>query len=162
EAVRFPGSDGKLVDLRSSAEIQLPRDKDLLAQAPPQGGAFAALLVDYLRARFKEDYTGNKESDAPASAPPALLYEGEKVQPAWLFQFLLNPQPIRPRVAQYLRMPRFNMSEDEAKLLVNYFSALERQRNPGIGLTYPYVDILQREDDFWSKKTPEYVERLKK
>src|SRR5262249_48109884 len=79
----------------------------------------------------------------------------------WLFQFLLNPHPIRPMVNQYLRMPRFNMNEDEAKALVNYFAALEKLKNPAIGLTYPYVDVPQREDDYWARRTPDYVARLK-
>jgi hypothetical protein len=160
EALRFTNTDGKLVDLRSGSEILLPQP--LQAHASPQGGAFANLLVDYLRARFKEDYSGTKASYAVASAPPSLVYEGERAQPGWLFQFLLNPHPIRPMVTQYLRMPRFNMSEDEAKALVNYFAALEKLKNPAIGLTYPYVDIPQREDEFWARQAPAYVERLKK
>jgi hypothetical protein len=55
--------------------------------------------------------------------------EGRKVQPAWLHDFLLDPVPIRPAVV--LRMPKFNMSTDEASKLVDYFAAAD-------GAEYPY------------------------
>src|SRR5262249_19911418 len=58
------------------------------------------------------------------------------------------------------RMPRFNMSEDEARALVNYFAAGDRQKNPGIGLTYPYVNVRQREEGYLSQRSKRYVERL--
>jgi len=52
--------------------------------------------------------------------PPPLLGEGEKVQPEWLRDYLLQPKPIRP--ATVLRMPRFNMSPAEAAKLADYFA----------------------------------------
>ena len=39
-------------------------------------------------------------------------------------QVLLNPQPVRKMAV--LRMPKFNMSPDEARTLVDYFAAVER------------------------------------
>jgi hypothetical protein len=93
--------------------------------------------------------------------PPPLLREGEKVQPAWLFQFLRDPFEIRPLTV--LRMPRFNMSEDEAMDLVNYFAAVDRMTNPGIGLTYPYPGLIpQHQERFWDEQSEAYVAKLKK
>ena len=62
--------------------------------------------------------------------PPVLVHEGAKVQPEWLFRFLLDPTPIRP--AALLRMPRFNLSRSEAGKLADYFAAVA-------GAEYPYT-----------------------
>jgi hypothetical protein len=56
------------------------------------------------------------------------------------------------------------MSPDEARALVDYFAAVERLENPGLGLKYPYESIPQQEafdDAFWVKRNREYLERLK-
>ncbi|MBI1883591.1 MAG: c-type cytochrome [Chlamydiae bacterium] len=59
---------------------------------------------------------------------PNLTGEGAKVQPEWLFGFLKNPIAIRPWLA--VRMPRFNLSDEDATHLVNYFSALSDAKYP--------------------------------
>jgi hypothetical protein len=51
------------------------------------------------------------------------------VQPDWLHEFLLDPHMIRP--ATVLRMPKFNMTPEEATRLVDYFAAVD-------GAEYPY------------------------
>ena len=56
------------------------------------------------------------------------MNEGNKVQTQWLHDFLLNPYPIRPAVV--LRMPRFNMSSEEASQLANYFAAVDDAQYP--------------------------------
>ena len=48
---------------------------------------------------------------------PPLIREGERVQPKWLYQFLLNPGVVRPDDYMILRMPKFNMSPDDAMAL---------------------------------------------
>ncbi len=70
-----------------------------------------------------------KPEEAWGWLPPPLVGEGKKVQSEWLYEFLLDPYPIRPAVV--LRMPKFNMSPDEASSLVNYFAAVD-------GADYPY------------------------
>ena len=69
-----------------------------------------------------------KDSDVWAWLPPPLIHEGQKVQSNWLHDFLLNPYPIRPAVV--LRMPKFNMSSEEASKLVNYFAAMDEAEYP--------------------------------
>jgi cbb3-type cytochrome oxidase cytochrome c subunit len=53
--------------------------------------------------------------------PPILNYEGIKVQPNWLFQFLKSPYLIRPLTKA--TMPTFNLTEGEIVDLVGFFLA---------------------------------------
>src|SRR5207253_9461257 len=124
------------------------------------GGDFGNRLAKYLQARDPQTYAQQNENKSFAAGPPSLLHEGEKVQPVWLFQFLTNPIKIRPLAV--LRMPRFNMGTDDAQALVNYFAASNKTTNPGIGLTYPYLSVPEREDLYLAAKAAEYVARLKK
>lgn len=96
---------------------------------PPVGGEFARLLHPVALALELKNNPNAKGSDAWGFVPPPLLGEGEKVQTQWLHDFLLDPYPIRPSVI--LRMPRFNMSSEEASDLANYFAAVD-------GAPYPY------------------------
>ena len=68
--------------------------------------------------------------------PPPLVGEGNKVQTDWLHSFLLEPFKIRPAV--FMRMPKFNMSPQEATDLVNYFAAKDNATYP-----YEYSDATQ-------------------
>jgi mono/diheme cytochrome c family protein len=61
--------------------------------------------------------------------PPILNYEGIKVQPNWLFQFLKSPYLIRPLTKA--TMPTFNLTEDELVSLVQFFQARDEiNHNP--------------------------------
>jgi cytochrome c2 len=66
-------------------------------------------------------------------APPILYGEGAKVQSDWLFNFLKSPVPIRPWLK--LRMPTFNLSDEDTNVLVDYFTARARKDIP-----FVYVD----------------------
>ena len=85
--------------------------------------------------------------------PPPLIREGERVQPKWLYQFLLDPGTVRPPDSMRLRMPKFNMSGEEAMALVNYFGAADKLSNPGAGLTYPYLTVPQTEESTGAIRT---------
>lgn len=166
EAVRFPdtseGKDQKL-DIRANSEIYVPRQA-VAQQSTAYGGAFADLLVSYLIRLNPTNYPKDNKSPpdslyARIASPPSLLREGERTQQDWLFRFLQQPFEIRP--AAVLRMPRFNLSEDDATALVNYFAAVDRLGNPATGLNYPYFPLPQVEGDFLPTKSAEYVQRLK-
>jgi cbb3-type cytochrome oxidase cytochrome c subunit len=124
--------------------------------------------MPYLAKRDPKKYPvdpDGESAEARAALPPSLIGQGERTQTEWLYQFLLNPTKVRKLAI--LQMPKFNMSKDEARELVNYFAAVTRQVNPGIGLSYPLESIPQRDDidrpdGYWAKKTAEYVARLKK
>jgi len=181
DALRFYTEDRKIDDVPSFAYLSLPVE-DMIDPAPEvaeskealqrylaergqYGGAFADLLVYYLHKLNKKDYPRGPDGDSAQArlrVPPLLIGQGEKTQPEWLYEFLLNPYPVRKMTI--LRMPRFNMSKDEAQAIVDYFSAVERMSNPGIGLTYPYEMIKQQDpasDEHWRAKTAMHVATLK-
>ena len=96
-------------------------------QWPAVGGHLARYLHPVV---LKQSPDPNvKPSDAWGWVPPPLVNEGIKVQTEWLHEFLLDPYPIRPAVV--LRMPKFNLSSDEASRLVDYFAATD-------GAEFPY------------------------
>ncbi len=157
EALRFTNGQKEIRDIPAGAYVGISTEALLAPPSEPYGGTFVELLVSYLKQRDRQLY--NEDKTARAALPPPLLREGEKTQPGWLFQFLRNPQIIRPLTV--LRMPRFNMSDDEAMALVNYFEAADRMNNPGETLNYPYLAIPQRDDAYWQARSTEYVARLK-
>lgn len=156
EAMRFTNKAGLTQELlaKDSAWLYPP---DVVSRADPYGGDFADLLTEseYLN---RLPWSADTDPKARDRLPPPLIRQGERVQPNWLYQFLLNPYPIRPHVA--LRMPRFNMSGDEARAIVNYFAAADRLTNPGAGDLRSYVDLPQRDREFWRRKTEAYVKSL--
>jgi mono/diheme cytochrome c family protein len=168
EALRFSKTSAdhkKEVKDIPAAEFVPLSTKDLVApRTEPFGGEFANLVVRsrYLTQRDPQSFPMQPNGESPESRkalPPPLLREGEKTQPGWLAQFLRNPTKIRP--VTILRMPRFNMSEEEAMELVNYFAAADRIHNPGVGLTYPYLPPPeQREEEFWHRESEMYLGRL--
>jgi mono/diheme cytochrome c family protein len=93
------------------------------------GGEFARLLHPLALEMGQRDNPNVKPTDVWGWVPPPLVREGQKVQTGWLHDFLLNPYPIRP--AAVLRMPRFNLSSDEAEKIVHYFATADN-------VDYPY------------------------
>lgn len=71
--------------------------------------------------------------DNPNMAPPVLNGEGSKVQSEWLYNFLKRPVTLRPWLQ--VRMPTFDLSDEETTALVNYFAALD-----GVELPFVHVD----------------------
>ena len=112
-----------------------------------RGGTLAQWLIPQLPGNEK----GVKDlNEAWQAAPPPLVGEGHKVQTPWLYQFLKNPEQLR--YTTVLRMPRFNMDDDEAQALANYFSARD-------GAAYPYQSIPQRQAAYQHTKQQIYHEQ---
>src|SRR5262249_53699831 len=61
-----------------------------------------------------------------------------------------------------LRMPRFNMSDEDAQAIVNYFAAVDRTDNPAFGVNYPYISIPPKQDTFPRERNAQYVATLAK
>lgn len=180
EALRYTDDKGAIKNLPSStpifiamsdlvanpAEIQSEADLNRhFASVNPLGGAFSNLLVPYLNRRDPKKFplSEGDSAEARASLPPVLIGQGERTQPEWLAKFLLDPQPIRKLAI--LRMPKFNMSKEEAAALVDYFAGVTKQTNPGVALPFPFESLPEQADldgPYWRQKTKEYVERLKK
>ena len=178
-ALRFVGTDGSYKDLRNFGTIKnLPksdvvyppqaalRSKETLSaflhEQGPYGGDFSNLLTAYLFAKNPAKYKAPDAGEGRIAGPPVLIGQGERTQGDWLYQFLLKPEPIRKETV--LRMPRFNMSDQEAKMLVSYFAGVERLNNTGVGLTFPFDRVPQQEDldsPFWRERTAVYVSRLR-
>jgi mono/diheme cytochrome c family protein len=160
EALRFTGNDGVVRDLPAGIPARLIPGET--KASPAYGGAFADLMVDYLTRkdpqRFKPDDPDNQT--ARSVLPPPLNREGERVQPNWLYGFLRNPGIVRPADYMALRMPKFNMSPEEARALVDYFVSSSRLNNPGAGVSAQYLSVAQREPGYWGRRTKEYVDRL--
>jgi mono/diheme cytochrome c family protein len=57
------------------------------------------------------------------NAPPILVKEGIKLQPEWFFDFLKRPMRLRPWLK--VRMPTFDLSDEETSAVVDYFAALD-------------------------------------
>jgi mono/diheme cytochrome c family protein/peptidoglycan hydrolase CwlO-like protein len=74
-----------------------------------------------------------KYYENPASAPPTLNGEGEKLQSNWFFSFIKAPFALRPWLQ--IRMPTFGMSDEHANQLVSYFNGLSK-----VDIPYAYID----------------------
>ncbi len=155
EAARFKlhTEDGEAVDYPSGFKGEVVVDPKWL-QHGPYGGAFAEILARHLARISTPRRELSDEAFLLASGPPPLIREGQKVQPDWLREFLLHPHEIRPLVGKNLKMPRFNMTREEAEGLVKYFIAVDRLQNPGLGLDYFMTPPPER--------SPEYQERMRK
>lgn len=101
------------------SEKLLVTDSVLVDLKQARGGDFAEWLVDHLA----ETKTEGNPALAWQASPPPLYEEGGKVQTPWLYEFLLEPETIR--FTTVLRMPKFNMSREEARVLANYFAAAD-------------------------------------
>lgn len=113
----------------------------LLAVRPAWGGRAARLLYPAVLAQAAPFGWMAPEVEAWGWVPPALVHEGTKVRPEWLFRFLRKPMPIRPVAA--LRMPQFALSQEEAVQLTRYFAAVAGETEPYAsqpGIAKPGVD----------------------
>jgi mono/diheme cytochrome c family protein len=77
-------------------------------------GSFATVY-----ARYKCDACHRFNGHGGTLAPD-LTYEGSLAQKKWIYDFLKNPQTVRP--ALILRMPQFNMTDKEASTVAEYLS----------------------------------------
>jgi cytochrome c2 len=68
-----------------------------------------------------------------ALAPPNIKGEGAKVQSDWLFSFVNAPKTGEIRPWLKVRMPTFQLSDDQLNSLTHYFAALEKARYPFVG-----------------------------
>lgn len=107
-----------------------------------RGGEFAEWLVEH---QMQTTADGNRYL-AWQMVPPPLYKEGAKVQTPWLYRFLLEPEKLRHTTV--LRMPKFNMSREEAQSLANYFAAVD-------DVPYPYQPILERDPEYIALRNAE-------
>jgi hypothetical protein len=116
---------------------------------PSHGGALTKYLLPEVTRLERQANPNASGAEAYGWLPPPLIGEGKKVQTGWLHDFLLEPYPIRPAV--FLRMPRFNMSSEEATKLANYFAAVD-------GVSYPYAYAASRDRSRLAALEARYVQ----
>lgn len=129
----FPGAMKQL----TSKEIEIEKGRTLVYEHNCRGCHIveqqgAAILQPLVKAYIEE---GLGESEAVGFTPPVLNGEGKKVKPHWLFSFLKTPIPIRPWLD--VRMPTFELEDQEAIDITTYFSRLEEQ-------VFPYRTFVER------------------
>lgn len=134
------GGRYKLMGINSRFLVQEDRVVEIL---PSRGGDFAEWLVPQL---VDDEMAGDLNKSWQASPPP-LYKEGVKVQTPWLYRFLLNPEQLR--YTTVLRMPRFNMSETEARHLANYFAAVDNQ-------PFPYQENYRHQPEYLDARSTEF------
>lgn len=117
---------------------------------PSEGGVLTKYLLPVVTRMEAEVNPNAAGAEAYSWLPPPLMGEGSKVQPGWLNDFLLEPYAIRP--ATFLRMPKFNMSKQEAADLVNYFAAKDNAE-------YPYEASTARDSSQLARRESEYQRR---
>lgn len=123
----------------------------LTDRRPTWGGVLTKYLLPEVTALEKQSNPNASGSEAYGWLPPPLIGQGDKVQPGWLHDFLLEPYPIRPAV--FLRMPKFNMSSSEATALASYFAAVDNA-------DYPYELAPQRLDSELAARARAYAQTL--
>ena len=136
------GDDAKR--LLPGARVPVP-DSRLVEYRKGRGGDFAEWLVDHL---VDARTNGNRQLAWQASPPP-LYREGMKVQTPWLYEFLQEPETIR--FTTVLRMPRINMSPEEARVLANYFASVD-------GSDFPYHEQQATSREYLAAREEELIE----
>ncbi len=98
---------------------------------PPSTNAMAKLVVSRTETPFHpagafgevyeryKCYVCHRFNGWGGALAPDLSFEGSRAQRRWMIEFLKNPQTLRPTLT--FRMPQFNMSDQEATLVADYF-----------------------------------------
>lgn len=82
-------------------------------------------------------------ADLKSMVPPRLIGEGERVQPQWFFQYLSNPNILRPWLKT--RMPTFNLDYHQKEAIIDYFTLIA-EMNSDSKVNAPYVLLPIRSD----------------
>ncbi|MBI4593798.1 MAG: c-type cytochrome [Candidatus Rokubacteria bacterium] len=91
-------------------------------QTPESG----QLLIQKLGCPVCHDIPGH--TTTVRQEAPDLTYEGDRVKPEWLFEFLRSPVTIRPGVAA--RMPNFRLTDTEALALTEALGSFKDRKAP--------------------------------
>ncbi len=126
-----------------------PEDLDALTTAllsmtgPPTSAGLQKLVVSQKQGEFHpagefgrvyeryKCYVCHQFNGFGGTLAPDLSYEGSRAQRQWLIDFLKDPKTVRPTLV--LRMPQFNMTDQEATTLATYI---------GAALNSPQVDAV--------------------
>jgi mono/diheme cytochrome c family protein len=117
-----------------------PADLDAVTTAllsmtgPPATNALSKLVVPRAETPFHpagtfgevyeryKCYACHRFNGYGGTLAPDLSFEGSRAQRKWLIEFLKNPQTLRPTLI--LRMPQFNMTDQEATVIADYLGMI--------------------------------------
>ena len=142
--------DTEELSKKAGDTVQIPKDQIKSIERAEGGEDIASLIIDY-----HVDVDGMMPEEARVFAPPILYGEGKKVQCSWLFGFLEEPVGLRPWLD--VRMPTFNITENEATAVSRYFAIVDEEE-------YPYENISEKRDAYMKRKeaeSPGYLSRAK-
>ncbi|MBZ5539021.1 MAG: c-type cytochrome [Acidobacteriia bacterium] len=113
----------------NSADLDAMTTALLSMTGAPSSGAMERLIVPRTQAEFHPTgafaqvyerykcYVCHQFNGYGGTLATDLSYEGSRAQRQWLIDFLKNPQTLRPSLI--LRMPQFNMTDQEASILAD-------------------------------------------
>ncbi len=142
--------DTEELSKKAGDTVQIPKDQIKSIERAEGGEDIASLIIDY-----HVDVDGMMPEEARVFAPPVLYGEGSKVQCTWLFGFLEEPVALRPWLD--IRMPTFNITENEATAVSRYFTIVDDE-------DFPFEDISEKRDTYIKRKeaeSPGYLSRAK-
>ncbi|MGD1094487.1 MAG: c-type cytochrome [Bryobacteraceae bacterium] len=153
---QFTFSDSQVDSLVTALLAQTSRAKTLPAalriQAAPastyQPAGRAGQLIADMRCFSCHTINGRGGDMAPD-----LTWEGSSVQRSWLLNFLKRPNTLRPALIR--RMPKFNLSDEEANVLADYIMTVyqtpEFDRDQIDASKFSAADAAQGKDLYYGK-----------
>ena len=100
-----------------------------LVVPPPQSGFLPAGAFAEVYERYK-CYVCHRFNGYGGTLAPDLSLEGSRAQRSWMVAFLKSPQTLRPTLT--LRMPQFNVTDQEAATLADYLAMVTQ--SPAVNL----------------------------
>ena len=100
-----------------------------LVVSAPQPGFHPAGAFGEVYERYK-CYVCHRFNGYGGTLAPDLSFEGSRAQRPWLVAFLKSPQTLRPALT--MRMPQFNMTDQEAATLADYLAMVTQ--SPAVNL----------------------------
>ncbi|MBI3089180.1 MAG: c-type cytochrome [Candidatus Tectomicrobia bacterium] len=100
------------------------------------------------------------EDQTPQPGAPPLDFEGERVRPEWLFDFLKQPRSIRPWLR--MRMPTFRLGDREALAITKFLETQRKRHDEPLPAKFRFAGRSEPELTDAAKKlmTPEYLDCL--
>lgn len=123
---------------RKAGETVYIDNRQILERKKAAGGDITPRIVEY-----HVENEGLVPEEARVFAPPLLYGEGKKVQPEWLFEFLKEPFDLRPWLD--IKMPTFNLRDEEATSLARFFAEIENE-------AYPFEYIIETTKEYIGAK----------
>jgi cbb3-type cytochrome oxidase cytochrome c subunit len=118
-------TEALLTFLLSIREFDIPSDYVKVLVDPAAPNVHGELIVEENNCRGC-----HKISDSGGTIGPDLGFEGERVNPEWLVDFLQKPDKIRPDGIEPTRMPTFGFDTAQAETLAAFFAEANKADYP--------------------------------